>query len=404
MLFRKRKTNLPVPATSRQVSLNPYYEDVSEKLGIAQVILFLLLLAFVVISFLRNTGMITYRNFYYFFKDLNASVESFDFFHTDAVSYPANREQSFTLYRQGVAVAGEQSVTLFSSSGRQTISEKIQYQNPVAVGTGKYLLIYDLGGYQYALYNSHTCVWSGTYARPIRGADISDSGSYAIITDSAEYLSVVEFYNGNFGLRNRYSYQAYVTDVSIHAKGNELAVLISDANDGHFTTELRFYEAGSAKESGRVKVSESLGLRCSYTSAGKVSVLTGMDLTFLNTKGEIITQYFFDGKTLKSADLNRYGAALILDPQDGQTMGTNVMICDKNGKLLYRQRSDQNYRSLSLTSGALYLIGTNGVCRIKTSSGSAEWMELVTTQCQVIGLDANRFYLCHPQKAVCYRF
>ena len=393
---------MPVPATSRQTA-NPYYEEVSEKLGVAQVILFLSLLAFVVISFLRNTGMITYRNFYYFFKDLNASVESFDFFHTDAVSYSADRNQSFGLYRQGIAVAGNRSVTLFSSSGKQTISEKIQYQNPVAVGTGKYLLIYDLGGYQYALYNSHTCVWSGTSARPIRGADISDSGCFAIVTDSAEYLSVVEFYNNNFGLRNRYSYQGYVTDLSIHSKGNELAVLISSAAAGRFTTELRLYEPGSDRESARKTVSENLGLTCSYTSAGKISVLTGSELIFLNSKGEILSQYDFNGKAVQSADLNRYGAALLLAAQDTQT-GDDVLICDKNGKQLCRQQTDGAYRSLSLTNGAVYLLGADSVCRIKPSNGSSERMELATAQCKIIGLDANRFYLCQPQKAVCYRF
>ena len=402
MLFRKRNKTMPVSATSRQ-AINPYYEDVSEKFGITQVILFLLLLAFVVVSFLRNMGMITYRNFYYFFKDLNASAESFDFFHTDAVSYSADKNQSFTLYRQGIAVAGKQSVTLFSSSGRQTISEKISYQNPVAVGTGKYLLIYDLGGYQYALYNSHTCVWSGTFSRPIRGADISDSGSFAVITDSAEYLSIVEYYSSNFGLRNRYSYQAYVTDVSINAKGTGLAVLLSNANAGRFATELRLYEPGSDHESARRTISESLGLRCSYTSSGKIAVLTESEISFLNSKGELVSQYSFDGETLKFADLNRYGAALLLSLQDSQSE-SDVIICNKNGKLLYHEQSDHLYHSLSLTNKALYLLGADGVCKIKTSNGSSEFMELDTARSNIIGLDANRFYLCQPQKAVCYRF
>ena len=400
MLFRKRKNTMPVPATSVKAA-NPYYEDVSEKLGIAQVILFLSLLAFVVVSLLRNTGMITYRNFYYFFKDFNASVESFDFFHTDAVSYSADRNQSFTLYRQGIGVAGNQSLTLFSSSGRQTISEKIQYQSPVAVGSGKYLLVYDLGGYQYALYNSHTCVWSGKSARPIRGADISEAGSFAIITDSAEYLSVVEFYNRNFGLRNRYSYQSYVTDLAIHSKGNELAVLLSSSDAGRFKTELRIYESGAEKESARQTVSDSLGLICAYTSSGKIAVLTGTEISFLNAKGEILQQYSFEGKQLQSADLNRYGAALLLHA--GEQNQKEVLACDKNGKLLYRKQIDETCRALSLSNGAVYLLGSEGVCRIKPN-GTSDFMKLDTTQCHLIGLDANRFYLCQRQKAVCYRF
>ena len=402
MLFRKKKKSLPAPANAQPV-MNPYYEDVSEKLGIAQVLTFLVLLGFVVISLLRNTGMITYRNFYYFFKDLNASVQTFDFFHTDAVSYSVDQNQSFTLYRQGIAVAGNRSVTLFSSSGRQSISEKIQYRNPVAVGSGKYLLIYDLGGNQYALYNSYTCVWSGTSTRTIRGADLSDSGSFAIITDAADYLSVVEYYNGNFGLRNRYSYQAYVTDVSINAKGTGLAVLISDANAGSFSTELRLYEPGSDRESSRTRISDSLGWTCSYTSAGNIAVLTGTEITFLNSKGEILGQDAFDGTSVKSAELNEYGAAILLAARERQT-DCSLRIYDKNGKRQYREQIGENYQSLSLTSGAIYLLAANGVCRVRTGSGTTDFMELAAAQCKILGLDANRFYLCHPQKAICYRF
>ena len=47
---------------------NPYYERVSERLGIFQVILYFSLFAFVVLSFFSNTELITYQNFYRFFN------------------------------------------------------------------------------------------------------------------------------------------------------------------------------------------------------------------------------------------------------------------------------------------------------------------------------------------------
>ena len=193
-------------APSPDTPVNEYYETVSERLGVAQVILYLLLLAFTVVSLLANTGLITYQNFYYFFKDLGASAEAVDVLHNDAVSYPADSDQSFTLYRKGVAIAGNASVTVFSSSGRQLLTDNVVFQSPVTVGSGKYLLVYELGGTQYALYNTYTRVYSGNTERPITGADISSSGTYAIVSDSSEYNSIVEVYNSNFHRINRYSY------------------------------------------------------------------------------------------------------------------------------------------------------------------------------------------------------
>ena len=125
---------------------NEYYEKISAGLGIFQVVLYLSLFAFVVLSFLRNTSLITYENFYFFFKDLNASVETVDVMRSDSVSYPTSNRQSFTLYRKGLAVAGENAVTVFTATGRQTVSANVSYQNPIAVGAGKYLLVYEMGG------------------------------------------------------------------------------------------------------------------------------------------------------------------------------------------------------------------------------------------------------------------
>ena len=171
---------------------NEYYEAVSQRFGLAQVFLYLALLAFVAVSLLTNTNLITYQNLYYFVKDLNATTERVDVLHSDAISYPTDVSQDFALYRQGLAVAGNTSVTVFTSTGRQTVSRNVQYQNPVAVGTGKYLLVYELEGNQYSLYNSYTQIHTGKSSAPIRCATMSPCGMYAVVTESEQYSSVVE--------------------------------------------------------------------------------------------------------------------------------------------------------------------------------------------------------------------
>ena len=108
--------------------LDAYYESISERFGITQVLLYLSLLVFVVLSLIGNTELLTYQNFYYFFKDLGASAETVDVLHTDSLSYPTDSAQSFTLYRQGLAIAGNTSVTVFTPSGRQTLSRMARHR------------------------------------------------------------------------------------------------------------------------------------------------------------------------------------------------------------------------------------------------------------------------------------
>ena len=118
------------PATKFGKARNEYFENISAGLGILQVVLYLSLFAFVALSILSNTNLITYQNFYHFFQDLNASAERVDIFTLDSVSYSTDEEQSFTLYRKGLAVAGNTGVTIFSATGRQLVSHGICASSP----------------------------------------------------------------------------------------------------------------------------------------------------------------------------------------------------------------------------------------------------------------------------------
>ena len=162
--FWKRKKD---DAITPEMPQNAHYEAISARLGILQVILYFVLFAFVILSFISNTELITYRNFYYFFKDLNTSFESISVYSEESVSYSTADEQSFVLYRNGLAVAGNTSVTIFTETGRQTLSQTIAYKHPFAEGSGKFLLVYELGGTHYSLYNSYTQIYAGTSEFPM---------------------------------------------------------------------------------------------------------------------------------------------------------------------------------------------------------------------------------------------
>ena len=207
---RHNKTRGQKEKIEDQVPHNAYYETVSVRFGLAQVILYLSLLAYVVLAFFTNTELITYQNFYHFFRDLNAGAEQVDIFGADSLSYPTAKEQSFALYRKGLAVAGNNNVTIFSATGRQTLGDSVDYRKPVAVGAGRYLLVYELGGTQYSLYDSNTQMYSAKSEFPIYGGTVSDSGSYALITGSTSYTTVVTLYNNRFSMINRFSKNGYV--------------------------------------------------------------------------------------------------------------------------------------------------------------------------------------------------
>jgi len=390
----KKNAEQPIGDTAQ----NEYYESISARLGIFQVILYLSLFAFVVLSFAKNTSLVTYRNFYYFFKDLGASAESVDVVGADSVSYPAADEQSFALYRNGLAVAGNHAVTVFTATGRQTVSQSIHYKQPIAIGSGKYLLVYELGGTQYSLYNSYTQIYEGKSEFPIFGATISKEGTYALISRSEEYTSVVSLYSSRFSLLNRYNKNGYVMDVALNEKGTRLAMLTSSLKDGLFETTLTLYEPRKGEEGVSLSLGRGMGLSCGFSANGGIQALCEDRVCFVSADGVQESEYLFEGRTLASAELCADGVALCLRPSAVSEENT-VVVFDKSGKSLYCEIVRERVKELRLYGKTLFLMTANGISRLDLRNGAQSFLPCNVEKKHILAVDRDEVLLCSGQRA-----
>lgn len=382
---------------------NEYFENISAKLGIFQVILYLSLFAFVILSFARNTNLITYQNFYHFFKDLNASMQTADSAVLESVTYPTDARQSITLFRQGVAIAGNHNVTVFTATGRQTVSQITSYASPTAIASDKYLLVYDLGGKKYALYNSYTQVYAGETDHPILGAAISDSGMYALITQSKDYSSVVLLYSNHFTLLGRYSKTGFVMDVSINERGSMLAILTSTPQNGFWSTALELFRPGDAQMLASASLGTGVGLVCAHTDPDTVSVLTDASVYYIGGSGEILSEQGLNGREIVDFDLGEHGASVLLKAPS-VTQQDTLMVFDKRGKILYNKEEPEQSEQIARVGNALFLLTQNGVGRIDLKSHAYRSISCITRDRKLLAVDTDEVLLCSPQKAEYYGF
>lgn len=395
------KKETPAKGVGKQ--RNEYFENISAGLGILQVILYLSLFAFVVFSFLTNTNLITYQNFYHFFQDLNASAERVDIFSHDSVSYPTNDEQSFALYRKGLAVAGNTGVTIFSATGRQLVSHGIQYNDPVAVGSGKYLLVYERGGKQYSLYNANTQMHAGETEYPISGAAVSDSGMYALISSASDANSAVYLYNNRFALINIYKKGGNVLDAAISADGRRIALLTAVPDSGGVSTAVMLAEPGKGSAIAERVIEVSVGIRCHFTVSGKLAVLCTTGVAYFSNNGEMELFYDFEGKIPTTADLSGDGLAICLK-KTAISEKNIAIIFDKSGKIVYNDVIPQSIDNLVYRDGVLFWTDHRGVSRLDLGNGSIDFEEYATDGKKLLAVDDKEILLCSPQKAVYITF
>ena len=407
MKFQKHQPKemqvVATPAAKLGKQRNEYYENISAGLGIAQVVLYLSLLAFVVLSFLTNTNLITYQNFYHFFQDLNASAERVDIFTHDSVSYPTDGEQSFTLYRKGLAVAGNTNVTIFSATGRQLVSHGIQYNDPVAVGSGKYLLVYERGGKQYSLYNANTQMYAGEAEYPISGAAVSDSGMYALISSANDANSAVYLYNNRFALINIYKKGGNVIDAAISADGRRIALLTVTPNKGGVSTSVMLAEPGKGDAIAERTIAPSLGLQCCFTDSGKLVALCTTGIAYLSSNGELDFFHDFEGEIPATASLTGDGAAICLK-KSAISEKNIVIIFDKNGKIVYNNVIPQNVTGLAYCGKSLFITDYSGVSCLDIDGKQIYFEEHITDGKVLLAVSDTEVLLCSPQKAVYITF
>ena len=388
----------------QQSRINPYYERISAGLGIMQVVIYLALFSFVVLSFLKNTNLITYRNFYYFFKDLNASAEAVDVFVSDSVSYPTDDEQSFVLYRNGLAVAGNQNVTVFTATGRQTVSQNIGYKAPIAVGAGKYLLVYELGGTQYSVYNSYTQLYMGKSDYPILGAAVSDSGGFALISRSESTNCIVSYYTDQFKLLRRYHRNGFVMDVSLDAEGERLAMLISNSESGSFRTRLEICNMRDTDENSirKIEVADTIGLSCRFTKYG-ASIFSESGFAFVDLDGAVSIAESFSSKDVVSCFMSEDYSAFCLQ----KTLLSDkkqIIVFDKRGKMLYNETVEDRLIELGVCDGVLFYYTPGELCRVELSNGSVKKKAYSVGERVMIVVDRDVVLICSPQKAEYLRF
>lgn len=379
---------------------NPYYETLSERFGIAQVILYMGLLAFVVLSFLANTNLITYQNFYHFFKDLNSSLESVDVMYSDTLVYPSSEKQSFTLYRNGLAVAGNSSVTVFTPTGRQTVSETLSYHDPIAVGSGKYLLVYDQGGTRYSLYNSYTKLHEDQTEYPITGATVAENGMYVLITSAANAASVAEVYSDDFAILNRFtSKNGYYMDAAIHPKGNSVALLSSSANLGAFSTTLTVCSVGASSATVSEIVSDSLALVCEYTASDRLTLLCSDRVLFYKTNGQKLGEESFWGERILAFDIGESGTALCLAGEKGNQKN-RLIVFDKQGGVLYNKTDVGRILRLSRYENQLFLLREDRIDRIDMKKNTEHPIKIPVGECsQMIAVNDREVLFCTAKKA-----
>lgn len=359
----KKTRQLQVYDEERPAAVNEYYIKFSSRFKAAKFASVIILAVFLILMLGKYRSSITYDNFKYLIRDLDTSYSAGGGGSFSSIRYDAQSNMRFSLFKNELAVVGSSRVSLYSSSGAQTLSEVTISAKPILEVSDKYILLYDLGSYNLTLYNSFTKVLEKTYDSPIFGAEICDSGAFAVITRSLEAKYEILFCNGSFTPVAKYYKNKYVIDVAIRSDGGEIAILSTDSVGGNFSSELMVCQANSKEAKYTYTIDNSYPIAVKYLDGGKLFVMFDNKMIFYDADGVKVNQYDISGKQPVCMNTNGNRVAAVIGTSIVNSEN-NIMVFDTDGNILYNDFINIKVKDISVTNDRLYILSTSTAIRV----------------------------------------
>ncbi len=311
----------------------PYYENLASRLSFARIVLYMALLVFVIVTVISNHRLITYDNLALLAREIGASTKTAQS-EADRLSYPISTATAdFATYRGGLVIAGSETVTVMSGSGRKTLSVNVDYADPEVRASDRYFLTFDRGEPTFSVYNTFVQVHKEFTDFPVYDAAVADDGTFAVLTRSRTHTSEVVVYDGDmnpiFVLRRT----GYVTGMALATDGKTLGVVSFEDNGGMGETKITLVRIGNRITEESVTLTGTVGTVCGFTTADRFAVLLSDRLLVLKPDATVTAEVKTDGRVPLLGSIS--GNRIALLTRSETDLSTEYLTTyDHNGRFL----------------------------------------------------------------------
>lgn len=393
---KKNKAQNEIKVSDRELfeasaKTNGYYEGVASIYSTVRYVLLIFLVVFLFVSAIRNPESISYDNLMFLMKDLGSVGEASggDF---NNIAYNPDTSLSFSGFRKNLAVATTAGLKIYDGEGKLLFEGKERFSNPKMEASDRYLLMYDFGGNSFALYNSFARIYNERLEYEITGADISDSGMFAVITKTKEYNSAVLLYTKNCKLKNRYLSEDRVIDASINSKGDRIAILSFDAADSSFVTKIKISKPGEDHVITSLELRDVFPLSCNFTLDGNLSVFCDKGLYFYDENGNLLGNFALNDP-IEAAKLCDDGVVVAM-AQNAVTTGSNIIMLNSSGGIEYSGEIVGNASLVDYSESYIFALGGNILTRIDIKSNVIERKQISGSGKKMIAYSGDDVMVC----------
>lgn len=369
-----------------------YLAKVSYRYAYVKRVLCVLLV--LVVAFFLLSGSLSYNKIFYLTKDIKLASDYVNSVH-DTITYNAGNSQVFASYRGGLAVASREKLSIFSAGGRELFSSNHNYGNPALAISDKHVLLYDVGGKQFSLYNSFSKLNEEKLDYAIYGADMAENGDFAIITKSEKYDSVIKVYKQN-GKIYTYSFSSgLVSSVALSDNGKQLVALLTHSSGSEISTEIRLYNVGKDDFKSESISFSGVPYSVNILDSG-IFVVGSRGVNVFNLSLNLTGEYLSENEIY----LYSFGEDKIAIADVSSTDGkTRVVLLNKRGRVDKEYLFDERLIDISMLENSLYYQDISGFARLNLRNGKSYKINHSASGYKMIPIDKDTIVICNEYYA-----
>ena len=376
-----------------------YYFRIAKRFRVMMFLLLAVLAVFVVTMFSFNREEITVENLKYFLRyiDTRQAEKSAT---TDTIVYGDTESiVRFGVYRNGLAVVGYDRVQVFDLTGEEILDISQSNAAPQLLCSDEYMLIYNLGGTTFQVYNSLSKEYEESFDYPIACAALGNTGTFLISTRTMEYRYVVYVYNRHFEQIYRwYSPDKLVMDAAFRDGDDEfLIAALGTYTDGQCYTEIILCETDREEKRAQFRIDDEVIYRARYTDDGGFILVGGKAVYFYDRDAVLVSTVTYGGYTPTNVDTD---GTLAYFSVNKNIVGSNyeVTVIDDAGEILYVGDVSGEITRALLHGNALYLLFDRSIMRIGFETGNQITCEIPANCITVEALDDATLMLCYAEQ------
>ncbi|MCQ2431447.1 MAG: DUF5711 family protein [Clostridia bacterium] len=381
---------IELPESSR------YYFRIAKRYRVVMTILLIVMAVFIVAMFSVYREEITVENLKYFLRyiDTRQAEKSAT---TDVLVYDEIESIiQFGVYKNGLAVVGYDQIQLYDLTGEAILNLNQVNSSPNFLSGDRYMMVYNIGGNTFQVYNSLTKVYEENYDYGIGVAAMGDSGTFLVTTRSMEYRSVVNVYDKDFNMIYRwYSPDKLVMDAAFRQGDSEflLATLGTHASGVNYA-EIILCETGKEEKRAQFQIDDEVIYRAHYSEDGGFVLVGGKAIYYYDKNCALISTLSYGGYTPANVDTE---AGLTYFTLNKNIVGSNyeLTVTDGVGTVLYTGTVSGEITKVMPLGNAIYILLDRSLLRISLETGQ-QIEEPIDTNCiSVLSLDARTLLLCY---------